>query len=60
LFLFLGITDYGNPVFVVGQRKDKLTEKEVEMAEEDNESVLYDELPPEYSESPEYSKETST
>lgn len=60
LFLFLGITDYRNPIFVVDCRKEKLTEKAEKMAEEDNESVLYDDLPPEYSESPEHCKETST
>jgi hypothetical protein len=56
----LGIMDYGNPVFVLDLRKEKLTEKEAQMAEEDNELVLYDELPPLYSESPEHGKETST
>lgn len=41
-------------------KQEKLAEKEIKMAEVDNQSVLLNELPPEYSESPEHGKETST
>jgi hypothetical protein len=56
---FSGVSEYGNPVFVLDWRGEKLTEKDVNMVEEVNESMHCDELPPEYSESPECDKEIS-
>jgi hypothetical protein len=54
--LFLGITDYGYPVFVLDWKR----EKEAEMAEDGNESILCNELQGKCNESPECNKELST
>jgi hypothetical protein len=59
LLLFSGVSDYGNPVFVLNWRREKLIEKDVNMAEEGNESMVCDELPPQHSESSECNRETS-
>jgi hypothetical protein len=60
MFLVLGMTDYENPVFVLDLRREELTKEEVKMADEDNKTLLYDELPPQVTESLESCKETST
>jgi hypothetical protein len=59
LFLFSGVSVYGNPVFVLDCRREKLIKNDVNMAEVENESMVYDELPPQYSESTECNKDTS-
>jgi hypothetical protein len=55
----LGVSVYGNPVFVLDWRREKLIEKDMNMTEEGNESVVNDELSPHYSKSSECNKETS-
>ena len=59
LLLFSGVSVYGNPVFVLDRRTEKLIEKDVNMAEEGNKSMVKDELPPHYNESSECNKESS-
>ena len=59
LLLFSGVSVYGNPVFVLDWRREKMIEKDVNMTEEENESMVKDELPPHYSESSECNKESS-
>jgi hypothetical protein len=54
--LFLGITAYGYPVFVLDRKK----EKDTEMAEDDKESILFNELQPKCNQLQECAKELST
>jgi hypothetical protein len=56
LFLFLDITAYGYPVFVL----DRKREKDAETAEDDKESILCNELQPKCNQLPECIKELST
>jgi hypothetical protein len=60
LLLFSGVSIYGNPVFVLECKREKLNEKDMNTAEEGNESMANDELPPHYSELSECNKESST
>jgi hypothetical protein len=53
--LFSDLTAYGYPVFVL----DRKREKEVEMAEDEKESILCNELQPKYNQLPECNKELS-
>jgi len=59
IVLFSGLSVYGNPFFVLDRRREKPIEKDVNMAEEGNESMVKDELPPPYSESSDCNKESS-
>ena len=59
LLLFSGVSVYGNPVFVLDRRREKLIEKDVNMAEEGNESMVKEELLPHYSETSDCNKESS-
>ena len=59
LLLFSGVSIYGNPVFVLDRRREKPIEKDVNMAEEGNESMVKDELLPRYSETSDCNKESS-
>lgn len=59
LLLFSGVSDYGNPVFVLDWRRENVVEKDMNMAEEGNESMVCDDLPPQYSETAECNRETS-
>jgi hypothetical protein len=59
LLLLSDVSVHGNPVFVLDWRREKLNEKDVNVAEEGNESMIHDERPPHYSKSSECNKESS-
>ena len=59
LLLFSGVSAYGNLVFMLDRRREKLIEKNMNMVEEGNESMVKDELQPHYNESSERNKESS-